>query len=158
MSNKTMTGALAIIKRNGTVIGRMRNIRWSEDLRDQEVRGIGSLVVLEAPVVSHSGTFSCDFYEIDFKSTGIPGLINRNVQTIKDFEDNILLRDGIQLDIFKKVEDTVDPVTGFKTAKAQPYAILRNVLLNNEGADITEGAVSGHNMSGRYLDPVIYPE
>src|SRR5690349_7402422 len=154
---RSMHGALAIIRRNGQAIGRMRNIRWTEDLRDQEVRGLGTIFVQEAPVVAHGGTWSCDFYEVDFKSTGIPGLVRRDVQTKQEFEDNVLLRDGLQLDIFKKEEDAINPNTGLKTAKATPYAIITNLLLNSEGADITEGAISGHNQSGRFLDPVIYP-
>ena len=153
-----MHGALAIIRRNGTPIGRMRNVRWTENLRDQEVRGLGTILVQESPVVEHGGTLQCDFYEVDFKTTGIPGAIRRDVQTNQQFEDQILLRDGLQLDIFKKVEDAVDPNTGLKTAKAQPYAIIRDLFINSEGADITEGAISGHNQQFRFNSPVLYPE
>lgn len=157
MADRVMHGALAIVRKNGTVVGRMRNVRWSESLQDQEVRGLGTIIVQEAPVVAHNGTLSADFYEIDFKRTGIPGAIRRDVQTNQQFEDQILLRDGLQLDIFKKEEDAVDPNTGLKSAKATPYAIIRNLFLNQDGADITEGAISGHNQQFRFLDPVIYP-
>lgn len=159
MADKVMHGALAIIRKNGTAIGRMRNVRWNENLQRADVRGIGTILVAEAPVVAHAGTLTCDFYEVDFSKTGLPEAIRRDVQTNQEFEDNVLLNhDGIQIDIFKKVEDAVDPETGLKRAKAQPYAVIRRLLIESEGADISEGAISGHNQSFKYLDPVIYPK
>lgn len=153
-----MHGALAIIRRNGTPIGRMRNVRWTETLRDQEVQGIGTILVQESPVVAHSGQLTAEFYEVEFETTGIPGAVRRDVQNNQEFENQVLLREPLQLDIFKKVEDAVDPSTGLKTAKAQPYAIIRDLFLNSEGADISEGAISGHNQSFRFNSPVIYPK
>lgn len=159
MADKVMHGALAIVRKNGTAIGRMRNVRWTENLRRADVRGLGTILVAEAPVVEHSGTLTCDFYEVDFSKTGLPEAIRRDVQTNQEFEDNVLLNyDGIQLDIFKKVEDVVDPATGLKKAKAVPYAVVRRLLIESEGGDISEGAISGHNQSFKYLDPVIYPK
>lgn len=157
MSSTVMTGAIGIVRKNGKAIGKMRNIRWNESLRMQDVQGIGTILVQEAPVVSHSGTLSCSFYEVDFSTTGIPDAIRRDVQTNQQFEDNVLMRDTITLDIFKKVEDIVDPNTGLKTAKAQPYAIVRDLLLETDGADLTEGAISGHDKTFKYLSPIIYP-
>jgi hypothetical protein len=159
MADHVMHGALAVVRKNGTAIGRMRNVRWTENLRRADVRGIGTIIVQEAPVVEHAGSLTCDFYEVDFSKTGLPEAIRRDVQTNQEFEDNVLLNyDGIQLDIFKKVEDAVDPDTGLKKSKVQPYAIIRRLLIESEGADISEGAISGHNQSFKYLDPVIYPK
>jgi len=153
-----LTGALAIVKRNGTVIGRMRNIRFTENTSLGEVRGIGTLLTIEAPALAHKGTWSCDFYEIDFGTSGIPQAIRRDVQTNNDFEDQLLLADGFQIDIFKKVEDAVDTNTGLKKSKAIPYASLRRCFIDTDGADTTEGAISGHSQSGIYLDPILYPQ
>lgn len=159
MADKTMHGALAIVRKNGTAIGRMRNVRWTENLRRADVRGLGTILVQEAPVMEHAGSLTCDFYEVDFGKTGIPDAIRRDVQTNQEFEDNVLLNhDGVQLDIFKKVEDVIDPDTGLRKAKAQPYAVVKRLLIESEGADISEGAISGHNQSFKYLDPVIYPK
>lgn len=158
LNDRVMTGALGIIKKNGTVIGKMRNIRWSENFNRGDVQGIGTILKQEAPVLKHAGTWSCDFYEVDYKKTGIPDVIRRDVQTNQDFEDNIILNhDGVQVDIFKKVEDFIDPNTGLKKAKADTYAIIKRLLIDTEGADITEGVVSGHQQSGIFLDPIIYP-
>lgn len=156
MADKVMTGALGIIKRNGTPIGRMRNIRWTENLTDATVQGIGTIFVIEAPVVGHGGTLSCSFYSVDF-NTGIPDSIRRDVQTDQEFEDNVLLRDAIQVDVFKKIEDAIDPDTLLKTAKATPFAIIRGLLLQSDGSDVTEGAISGRDQTFRFLNPVLYP-
>lgn len=153
-----MTGALAIIRKNGTAIGKMRNVRWTENINRSEVRGLGTTITQELPAVSWGGTLSCDFYEVDFSTTGVPQAIRRDVQTNQQFEDQLLLdADGVQLDIFKKVEDIRDPNTGLISAKVQPFAIIKNLFINSDGADITEGAVSGHNQSFQYISPVIYP-
>lgn len=157
-NDKVMHGALGIIKKNGTVIGKMRNIRWTETFNRGDVQGIGTILKQEAPVLKHAGTLSCDFYEVDYKKTGIPDAIRRDVQTNQDFEDNMVLNhDGVQVDIFKKIEDFIDPNTGLRKAKAQAYAIIKRVLIESEGADISEGVVSGHQQSFIFLDPIIYP-
>jgi hypothetical protein len=155
---QVLTGALAIIKKNGTVIGRMRNIRVNENTNLGEVRGIGTIFTIEAPALAHGGTWSCDFYEIDFTKTGIPGAIRRDVQTNEEFEDQLLgNEDGFQIDIFRRVKDAVDPNTGKIKLKAIPHACLKRCFLDSEGLDISEGAISGHSQSGKYLDPIIRP-
>lgn len=158
MADQVMTGALGLIKRNGTVIGKMRNIRWSEPTRRQDVQGIGSLLIQETPAVQHTGTLTCDAYAIDFSKSVIPGAIRRDVQTTAEFEDNVVLdNEGVQIDVFKKVADVKDPDTGKIRSKLQPFAVFRRVFIEVDGSEITEGAISGHNQSFRYLDPVIYP-
>ena len=153
---RVLTGALALIMKDGSVIGRMKNIRWSETFQDQEVRGLGTIYVQEAPITGHAGTWSCDFYEIDFKLTGIPGAIRRDVADKNAFEDNLLLRDPFSISIFKKIEDALDVSTGLKTSTPRVYATINGLFINSDGADITEGSISGHQQSGRFLEPVIY--
>jgi hypothetical protein len=158
MADKVLTGALAIVKVNGTPIGRMRTVTATENLRRQPVRGIGTILVQESPVVEHAGTLNAQFYEVDFQKTGIPKAINREVQTKQEFEDNVLLNhDGVQVDIFKKITDYVDTNTGKIIPKAIPHAIITRVLIEQENIDISEGQVSGHNQNFTYLDPIIKP-
>lgn len=153
--NKVMHGALAIVRKNGTAIGKMRNVRWTENIGRGEVRGLGTILTSEAPALSWGGSVSCDFYEVDFATTGVPDAIKRNVQTSQEFETQLLLDyDGVQLDIFKKVEDAVDE-NGLKVAKAIPYVTLAQLLIESDGAEVTEGAISGHNQSFRYLGPAL---
>lgn len=153
-----LTGAIAIIKSNGQPIGKMRNVRVTETIRRQDVRGIGRITVAESPAIEHGGTITCGWYEVDFQTTGVPNAIRRDVSTVQEFEDNILLDDdGVQIDIFKKIEDFVDPNTGLRKAKLVPHAIVTRVLIEQEDLDINEGQASGHNQNFKFLDPILYP-
>jgi hypothetical protein len=153
-----LTGAIAIIKSNGIPIGKMRNVRVTETIRRQDVRGIGRITVAEAPAIEHGGQITCGWYEINFNTTGVPNAIRRDVQTTQEFEDNVLLDDeGVQIDIYKKVSDLIDPNTGLRTAKLIPHAVITRCLIEQEDLDINEGQVSGHNQNFKFLDPITYP-
>jgi hypothetical protein len=158
MANQpTLTGSLAIIRCKGTTIGLMKNISVTENFQRADVQGLGTILTSEAPVTAWRGTLQCSWYEIDFKTSGFPGAIRRDVQTGQQFEDQLMLdNDGIQVDIFKKVADVIG-ADGLVKAKVQPFAIIKNVLIESEGFDITEGQVSGQNGSFRYLSPILYP-
>ncbi len=157
--SQVITGALAIVRRNGTAVARIRNIRATENISRGEVRGLGTTIKIEAPALTHSGSWSCDFYEELFQNTGIPGMIKRNVQNNKQYEDQLLLDvEGIQIDIFKTVEDAIDPDTGIKSSTAVPFAILKRCFIESDGFDINENAVGSHSQSGQFLDAIIYPQ
>lgn len=158
MPEGVLTGALALVRKNGTTIGHMRSVRVNENIGRGTVKGLGTIFTIEAPAVDHAGTISCEFYEVDFNTTGIPDAIKRDVQTNKEFEDQLLMNsEGVQIDIFKKIEDVVDPDTGLFKTKVKPHAIVRRCFIEVDGLDITEGAVSGHNQSFRFLDPILRP-
>lgn len=155
---KTLTGALAIIRVNGTPVGRMRNWRMTESMRRAEVMGLGTILTSEAPVTAWTGSISCDFYEINFKDTGIPGAIRRDLQTNQEFEDQLTLdSEGVQIDLFKKIADIIDPTTRQIKPKVVPYASIKRALIESDGMDLSEGSLSGHSQSFRYLDPVLLP-
>ena len=169
MANEpVLTGALAIIKVNGNAVGLMRNVRISESTRRVVVRGLGSIVPKEAPVVEWSGTVSCSFYEINYATSGIKDAIRRDVgvgnttsqiasgndQT--NFEDNLVLDQfGVQLDVYKKLKDIVDPATGLIIPQVKPYAIVGRCMIESDNVTIDEGNVSGRDQSFMYLDPVV---
>jgi hypothetical protein len=168
MSNEpVLTGAIAIIKVNGIPVGLMRSVKISESTRRIPVRGLGSILTKEAPVVEWAGTVSCSFFEISFEKTGIPNAIRRDVgignaasqiatgnpQT--NFEDDLVLStQGVQLDIYKKIKDILGP-TGLIVPKVQPYAIIGRCLIESDSINIDEGNVSGHDQTFMYLDPIV---
>lgn len=166
MSNKVLTGAIALIKVNGQVIGKMKSVRAQEQMRRQPVRGIGTILPSEQAVTEWDGTLSCEFMEIKFtgdNATGIPGAIRRKFSSVasqvlqggESFEDQLVLdTEGVQVDIFKKVTDIINP-DGTIIPKAIPHAIVKRCLIESESLDISEGAISGHSQSFKYLDPII---
>lgn len=164
MSDKVLTGAIALIKVNGQVIGRMRGIRCQENMRRTPVRGLGTILPSEQAVIEWEGTISCDFMEVLFQKTGVTNAIRRVFPNIASqvvngnasFEDQLVLDvDGVQLDIFKKVTDVVD-AQGIIKPKLVPYAIVKNCLIESDSFDISEGAIAGHSQSFKYLVPLTY--
>lgn len=160
------TGALALIKVDGKVIGLIKGIRAQESMRRVPVRGIGTILPSEQAVTEWEGTCSCDFIEVDFKTSGITDAIRRVFPNIASqvlagdvsFEDQLILdTDGVQIDIFKKVRDVLD-VNGNIKPKLQPYAIISNCLIEQEGFDISEGSIVGHSQSFKYLKPITFPK
>lgn len=153
---KVITAPLAIIKVNGVAIGKMRGIRVSETIRRTKVFGLGELTPNELPALEWSGTLNADFYNIDFRESQIPNAMRRTVGNVQEWVDHVLLQeDGVQVDIFKKVKDSVDS-TGLIIGGLTHYASIQGLFLDSENFDITEGQVSGRNQSFTYLYPITY--
>lgn len=154
----TMTAARAIIKVNGKSIGYMRNLRVAENKQRGSVMGLGEVTKKERPLLSITCTWSCDFYLIDLTQlTGgkIPGLDNRDVQSIEQYKDTqVLLPNIVDIYVYKKDVQTV--TNGVVTAHNENViAVLRDVYLDNTSWDVSEGAISGSQQSGEYTQPVI---
>ena len=153
-----LTGALALIKVDGITVGKMKNVRITENFRRGRVSGLGEFVASEAPALEHSGQLQCEFYEVDYASTGIPGAMKRNAPSIQAFVDNILLSErGVNVVVFKKVEDLVDPATGLVRPKPKVHVSVNRLFLDQEGMNVAEGQIAGHNQTFSFLDPIIYP-
>jgi hypothetical protein len=104
--------------------------------------------------------------EIEFQKTGIKNAIRRIFPNITSqvtlgetsFEDQLVLDvDGVQIDIFKKVADVVNP-DGTIKPKLKPYAIVRKCLIESDSFDISEGSIAGHSQSFKYMTPLTYLE
>lgn len=154
---KVLTAPLALIKVNGVTVGKMKNIRITEMYRRGRVSGIGELNASELPALEFNGTVTAEFYEIDFKTTGIPEAIKRTAGSVQDFVDNMLLQEtGVDLVIFKKIKDFVDPQTGLIKSKLKQHATINQAFIDREGLTISEGQISGHNQDFTYLTPMIF--
>jgi hypothetical protein len=163
-----LTGAIAIIIVNNKPVGLMRDIRINENARRQPVKGLGTILPKEAPVTDWNGTVSCSFYEIDYAESGIERAIRRDVGvgnaesqvaigiSTPNFEDNLVLDEfGVQINLFKKVKDIIDPATGLIIPNKVPYAIVTRCMIEGDNINISEGSVAGRDQSFMFLDPVI---
>jgi hypothetical protein len=83
MDNKVFTGAIALIKVKGQVVGKMKSVRAQESYRRTPVVGIGTIIPSDAPVTGFEGTLSCEFMEVRFSESGLPGAINRKFASTK---------------------------------------------------------------------------
>lgn len=163
-NTKVLTGAIALIKVSGKVVGLMKSIRIQESMRRQPVRGIGRITLKEKPVTEWEGTLTCDFMEVDFQKTGIPGAIRRDFNNATSqvltgntsFEDQLVLdTNGVTVEIYKKIADVLDSNGQIKPTLV-PHAIVTECLIESESLDVSEGSVSGHNQTFAYLSPCLF--
>lgn len=161
---QVLTGALAIIKLNGKPIGKMRNIRVSETINRGRVSGVGELTPQELPALQWNGTVSCSFYSIRYEEDGVAGIegnpstgVTRKAGSVGEWVEHVLLQEqGVDLDIFKKVQDAIDPATGLlKNNNPEPFARIEGMFLDRDGFDITENGISGRDQDFTYMNPII---
>lgn len=153
-----LTAPLALLKVDGVVIGRARNVRVSESMRRGTVIGLGRLNPSEKPVTEWSGTMSIGFYTVDFKNhpMGANALL-RKTGTVEQFINNILLQEsGVELVLQKRELESEDPQTGIKTAKYVSFATVRGAFITSDDFDISEGAISGRNCTFEYTEPIVF--
>jgi hypothetical protein len=157
---RVLTAPLAVIKVGGVAIGKMKNVRVTENIRRGRVTGIGKLTPSEVPAIDWSGSLSAGFYSITFNNQDqlIKKSLLRNVNNIQEWVDTVLLQeDGIQVDIMKKIKDSVDPDTGIITPTYEVFASIRGAFATKEGFDISEGQISGRDVDFEYITPILFP-
>lgn len=154
---KVLTAPLALIKVNGVTVGKMKNIRITETFRRGRVSGIGELTPQELPAQEWNGTLTCEFYEVQFKSTGLPDAVKRKAPSLDAFVDNVLLQEeGVDVVIYKKIKDQVNPETGLIQSVLKEHATVSGCFIDREGMDISEGQISGHQQDFTYMTPILY--
>lgn len=155
-----MTAPLAIIKVGGVAIGKMKNIRVTENIRRGSVVGIGKLTPSEIPAIGWTGNLNAGLYSITFNRQDEltrKGVL-RNVNNLQEWVDTVLLQeDGVQIDIMKKIKDNIDPDTGIITPDYEIFASVRGAFATKEGFDISEGQISGKDVDFEYITPILFP-
>lgn len=161
MQQKTMTAPLAIIQIDSVTVGKMKNVRITENVRRGRVTGIGRLNPEELPAIEWSGSLTCSSYSINFNLLAnkiVKGSF-RNAQTVEDWANAILLQEnGLEFSILRKVKDgAIDPQTGMVQAKYETFAKVNGAFVTREGFDIQEGQISGRDTEFEYLEPILFP-
>jgi hypothetical protein len=155
--DKVMTAPLGILRVNGQVVGKCKNLTLTETIRRGDVVGIGRLAAQEKPALGWNGTLNMGFYLIDFSISPIPGAINRNMNSIKQWQDTLILAEnGIQIDVMRKVVASIS-ATGVVTSTLVVFASIIGAFCNRETMDITENQMSGRNQDFDYITPILYP-
>ena len=160
MDKKVMTAPLAIIQINSVTVGKMKNVRITEQIRRGRVSGLGRLNPSELPALEWSGSLSCSSYSINFNllaNKSKKGTF-RNAGTVEAWANAILLQeDGLEISILRKVKDgEIDTDTGLVSSKYENFASVKGAFANREGFDIQEGQISGRDTEFEYLDPILF--
>lgn len=159
---KVMTAPLAIIQINSVTVGKMKNVRITEQIRRGRVSGLGRLNPSELPALEWSGSLSCSSYSINFNllANKIRKGTFRKAGTVDVWANAILLQeDGLEISILRKVRDgEINPETGLVNAKYETFASVKGAFASREGFDIQEGQISGRDTEFEYLEPILYNE
>lgn len=166
MAEKTLSAPLAIIKVKGVdgvlkTIGKIRNIRVTENVRRGRVTGLGELTPSELPALEWSGTVNIGQYAIPQNKTLAGLAMDRNFDSVNDFVKHLIFNEGVQIDILKKVKLKVDgqniskPVAEGDVGQ-ETFCSIVGFHLTSEGIDISEGQIGGRDVTGEYMNPVLY--
>ena len=162
MNERTMTAPLAIVQVNGVTVGKMRNIRVTEQIRRGRVSGLGRMTAEELPALEWSGSLSCSSYTVNFNLLMNKSQLGtfRNAQTVNDWANAILLQEaGLEISLLRKVKDgEIDPTTGMVKTKYETFAKVNAAFATREGFDLQEGQISGRDTEFEYLEPILYNE
>lgn len=158
---RTLTAPIAIIKAQVgdelKVIGRMRNIRVTESIRRYPTKGIGEIYPQELLAVDWSGTLTAQSYFINLKTAGLTAP-NRKTNDPVKFANTLLLEEnGIDVYIYRKVKNEVNPDTGIiETIVEDLVASIRHAFVEREAFDIAENQVSGRDQDFSYSLPILF--
>ena len=159
-NERVMTAPLAIIKINGQSVGKMKNVRVTEQIRRGRVTGLGRLNPSELPALEWSGSLSCGSYSINFNLLSNKSKLGtfRNAGTVDAWANAILLQeDGLEIAIMRKVKDgEIDAETGLINSKLETFAKVTGAFANREGFDVQEGQISGRDTEFEYLEPILF--
>ncbi|HQF50631.1 MAG TPA: hypothetical protein PK588_07665 [Paludibacteraceae bacterium] len=157
MEQKVLTAPKAVIKINGYASGFMRNVRCTENIQRGEVKGISNLTLQEVPATGYTCQLTADFFFISLKRPEVQALVNRS-GSVKEFIDTLILGEQpCQIHMYKKKKLTeVNNVVTEVDNEGETIAVVRDFFPDSQAFDITEGQISGTNITGRYLTPVIF--
>lgn len=159
-NEKVMTAPLAIIQINSVTVGKMKNVRITENIRRGRVTGLGTLTPSELPALEWQGSLSCSSYTINFNllaNIAKKGTF-RNANSLEEWANAILLQeDGLEIAILRKVKDgAIDTETGLVSTKYETFAKVAGAFATREGFDIQEGQISGRDTEFEYTTPILY--
>lgn len=155
-TNTVFTSPKAYITIGNKPAGYIRSLTCNESIQRAEVKGLGNLTNQEVPAVGHSGTFSCDFFFIDFKQPYVKELINRN-GGLEAFKNTLVLGEfPFSIVIYKRTATTVDQTNKLVTAAdktGETILVINECYIDSQNFQISEGGIASYNTSGRFLQP-----
>lgn len=159
-NQKVMTAPLAIIQINSVTVGKMKNVRITENIRRGRVAGVGQLNPSELPALEWQGQMSCSSYTINFNllANKLKKGTFRNAGSLESWANAILLQeDGLEIALLRKVKDgEIDAETGLVATKYENFAKVNGAFATREGFDLQEGQISGRDTDFEYLEPILY--
>lgn len=160
MAQTTLTAPIASIWIGGKPVGKIRNIRVTENVTRVAVTGVGVMTVQELPATMISCSFQASSYTIDMYKLGDSQntFLYRNVASLKQLIDTLGLAEvGVDIYLYRKVPGTIE--NGVVTSTEDvTIGVIRNAYIESQSFDLSEGQISGSDISGRYTEPIMSPQ
>ena len=155
LSNTVLSSPKAVIMIGGNPAGYIRNLTCNESIQRVDVKGLGNFTTQQRPATGHTGTWSCDFFFIDFNQPALKEMINR-YGTLEAFKDTLVLGEfPFSISIFKKKMATSDATLKLVTSVGQDEILTINeCYIDSQNFTIGEGSVSSLSCSGSFLQPI----
>lgn len=158
---QTLTGALGLIRVNGEIIGGLYEVNITENhTRTRVNAGIGSIKAKEYAMTQYEGSLNANQAFIDLQSSVGSRALKKNAQTSEQWETSNILDSsvGIQVDIFKDVEDAIDTNTGLAISSRKPIAVISDLMVDSFGWNVSDGNFSTSNFSGNFITEIKFPQ
>lgn len=155
-SKNVMTSVSAVIKINGVQSGFMRNVTLTENIQRGEVKGISNLTLQEVPAVGYTCNLTCDFYFISLDRPEIQAFIKKDISLEEYINTLILGETPTQLHIYRKLK--ISEENGVITEiepEGKTIGVIEDFYLNSMNMNVAESQISGMNVSGVYLNPIL---
>lgn len=155
---QVMTGAMAIIKtKTGRPIGIMDSLSWTENVRTEDIKGLGDFYPVSIESMSWSGSGRCSFMMINLKSTGLQESINRDVANSTEFANTLIFkRESFDLYVYKKVPKEYLENNVVAEITELPFAVIEGILIESDAVDMSTDRVTKRNQSFKFSRPVLY--
>lgn len=158
MEIKTLTAPLAVIMINNKKVGKIRNLTFTENIQRGEVQGIGSLTLEEVPAIAIRCQFQASSYTLDLKQLGTvtDPFLPQGITTAQQLANTLLLGETpVSIHVYRKTAGNISN-NGVIVSEGslQRVGIATDCYLDSKSFEISEGNISGKNLSGRYLTPM----
>jgi len=100
---------------------------------------------------------TADFFFISLKRPEVQAMVNRS-GSVAEFINTLLLGEQpCQVHLYKKTKltESNNVVTSVDN-EGETVAVIRDFYPDSQAFDVTEGQISGTNITGRYLTPVVF--
>lgn len=158
-TNTVLTSPKAFITIGGKTAGYIRSLSCNENIQRAEVKGLGNLTNQEVPAVGHSGTWSCDFFFINFNQPALKEQINR-MGGLEAFKNTLVLGEfPFSIVVYKKTATTIDETAKLVTAvdkAGETIVVINECFIDSQNFQISEGGIASLSTSGRFLQPTTF--
>lgn len=154
---KTFASPQAAVYIDNELVGQMQQVRFSEQITQTPVRGMGSILVDEFVPTAIDCSFSSNYFFIGFDTPWFKKMLNRYGSVEAVINTISLVALNFSIVVYRKqvtgFNETERLVTGTETT-GNTIMKARDCVLENVSWSIAVGGIATTDVSGRYKTPM----